>query len=69
MDGFEVLAAVRNDPRIQTVPIVLLTSRQQESDIVRGFGLGADDYIIKPFSPMELMARIRRLLRSGEHAA
>jgi DNA-binding response OmpR family regulator len=67
MDGFEVLAAVRNDPRTQAVRIVLLTSRQQESDIVRGFGLGADDYIIKPFSPMELMARIRRLLRTGEH--
>jgi CheY-like chemotaxis protein len=69
LDGFEVLAAVRNEPRTQAVPVVLLTSRQQESDIVRGFGLGADDYIIKPFSPMELMARVRRLLRSGGHVA
>jgi CheY-like chemotaxis protein len=69
LDGFEVLAAVRNEPRTQAVPIVLLTSRQQESDIVRGFGLGADDYIIKPFSPMELMARLRRLIRSGGHAS
>jgi DNA-binding response OmpR family regulator len=41
----------------------MLTSVQQESDIVRGFGLGADDYIVKPFNPMELLARIKRLVR------
>jgi PleD family two-component response regulator len=68
LDGFEVLAAVRNQAHTQSIPLVLLTSRQQETDIIRGFGLGADDYIVKPFSPMELMARLRRLLRSG-HAA
>jgi PleD family two-component response regulator len=67
LDGFEVLAAVRNQPHTNSVPVVLLTSRQQEADIVRGFGLGADDYIVKPFSPMELMARLRRLLRSSGH--
>jgi two-component system alkaline phosphatase synthesis response regulator PhoP/two-component system response regulator VicR len=67
LDGFEVLAALRNQPRTAGVSVVLLTSRQQEADIVRGFGLGADDYIVKPFSPMELMARLRRLLRNGGH--
>jgi DNA-binding response OmpR family regulator len=41
----------------------MLTARQQEPDIMKGFGLGAADYIVKPFSPMELVARIRRLVR------
>jgi CheY-like chemotaxis protein len=60
MDGYEVLAAIRKEE----IPmrILLLTARQQESDIVRGFTLGADDYVVKPFSPMELVARLKRLL-------
>jgi DNA-binding response OmpR family regulator len=55
-----VLAAIRaeNIP----VRIMLLTARQQESDVIRGFTLGADDYVVKPFSPMELVARIKRLV-------
>ena len=60
MDGYEVLAAVRADGI--PVRIVLLTARQQEHDVVRGFTLGADDYVVKPFSPMELVARLKRLL-------
>jgi len=63
IDGFEVLSTLRNDPATAEIPIVMLTSVQQESDIVRGFGLGADDYVVKPFNPMELLARIRRLVR------
>jgi DNA-binding response OmpR family regulator len=60
-DGFEVLAAVReaNLP----VAVILLTARQREGDILRGFQLGADDYLVKPFNPLELMARMKRLLR------
>lgn len=60
MDGYEVLSAVRaeNIP----VRVLLLTARQQESDVIRGFSLGADDYVVKPFSPMELVARMKRLL-------
>ncbi len=65
MDGFEVLSALRNDPETADIPIVMLTSVQQESDIIRGFGLGADDYVVKPFNPMELLARIKRLVRKG----
>jgi CheY-like chemotaxis protein len=61
MDGFELLSAIRS--RAMPVRVILLTARQQEGDLVRGFGLGADDYVIKPFSPMELMARLKRLLR------
>ena len=62
IDGFEVLSTLRKDPETATIPIIMLTSVQQESDIVRGFGLGADDYVVKPFNPMELLARIRRLV-------
>jgi two-component system cell cycle response regulator DivK len=63
MDGFEVLASIKNDDRTKEIAVVMLTARQQESDIMKGFGLGAADYIVKPFSPMELVARIRRLVR------
>jgi two-component system cell cycle response regulator DivK len=60
MDGFEVLAAIRaeNIP----VRVILLTARQQDDDVLRGFSLGADDYVMKPFNPMELVARLQRLL-------
>jgi DNA-binding response OmpR family regulator len=60
MDGYEVLAAVRREDL--PVRVLLLTARQQESDVIRGFTLGADDYMVKPFSPMELVARLKRLL-------
>jgi len=62
-DGFEVLSALRGDPKTAAVPVLMLTSVQQEADVVRGFRLGADDYVIKPFNPMELLARIKRLAR------
>ena len=61
-NGFEVLSSVRNDPVTRDIRVILLTARQQETDVMRGFGLGADDYVIKPFSPMELIARVKRLL-------
>jgi CheY-like chemotaxis protein len=60
MDGYEVLAAVRQE--MLPVRIILLTARQQESDITRGFTLGADDYVVKPFNPPELLARVKRYL-------
>lgn len=60
MDGYEVLAAVRHD--MLPVRIILLTARQQEADITRGFTLGADDYVVKPFNPPELLARVKRYL-------
>ena len=62
LDGFEVLSAMRNEPALGDVPVIMLTSVQQESDIVRGFALGADDYVVKPFNPMELLARLRRVI-------
>jgi len=62
MDGFELLAFLRAQPAFAEVPIVMLTSLSQEQHVVRGFELGADDYVVKPFSPVELSARVRRLL-------
>jgi diguanylate cyclase (GGDEF)-like protein len=64
LDGFEVLACLRRNAYLAQVPVVMLTAMNREQDIVRGFDLGADDYIVKPFSPAELVARVRRLLRS-----
>ncbi|HEV3330430.1 MAG TPA: response regulator [Bryobacteraceae bacterium] len=60
MDGYEVLAAIRQEQH--STRVLMLTARQQENDILRGFTLGADDYVIKPFSPIELAARLKRLL-------
>jgi CheY-like chemotaxis protein len=62
LDGFQILAALRRDPAMAKVRVMFLTARQSEADILRAFGLGADDYIIKPFSPMEVCARLKRLL-------
>lgn len=62
LDGYEVLASLKNDQKTSAIPTILLTSYQQEVDILRGFSLGADDYIVKPFNPIEMVARLRRLL-------
>jgi two-component system KDP operon response regulator KdpE len=60
MDGFEALRHIRE---VSTVPVIMLTVRQGETDKIRGLDLGADDYLAKPFSPPELLSRIRALLR------
>ncbi len=65
-DGYEVLTAIRAE-NLPTL-VVMLSARHQEPDILRGFQLGADDYLIKPFNPLELVARVKRLLRQGVHA-
>jgi two-component system, OmpR family, alkaline phosphatase synthesis response regulator PhoP len=61
-DGFAVLAQMRATDGWRKVPVIMLTARSQERDIVRAFEAGANDYIVKPFLPGELKARIRRLL-------
>lgn len=66
MDGFEVTRRLRD---ISQVPILLLTARTAEGDRIIGLDLGADDYVVKPFSPRELMARVRALLRRRGKAA
>ena len=64
IDGFELLEKLRTHPAWQKVPVIILTSRTREHDAVRALSLGADDYLTKPFSPAELVARIRRRIGS-----
>jgi DNA-binding response OmpR family regulator len=63
LDGTEVCRLIRARPATSTLPIIMLTARTEESDRVLGLDLGADDYITKPFSPRELAARVRAVLR------
>ena len=63
MDGFSVVKRVKNDLRIRHVPIVMLTAKSSETDVVTGLQLGAEDYVTKPFSPRVLVARVRKVLR------
>jgi len=63
IDGFEVLKIIRE---VSTVPVIMLTAKGEEDDRVRGLELGADDYITKPFSPRELVSRVRAVLRRTE---
>ncbi len=62
MDGFEVLSRIKSDPDLAQTRVILLTGCEQEKDILRGFSLGADDYVIKPFNPMELLMRLKRVI-------
>jgi DNA-binding response OmpR family regulator len=66
LDGFDVTRALRKE---SNVPIIMLTARGEESDKLIGLELGADDYIVKPFSPKELVARVRAVLRRFENAS
>ena len=66
LDGFQVLTALKSAPETRRIPVLLLTARRQEADILRGFGLGAEDYVVKPFNPIELVARLKRLFASRE---
>ena len=62
IDGFELIARVRGTPGWAKVPVLMLTSKSQESYVVRAFGAGVDDYVIKPFRPEEFLARVQRLV-------
>ncbi|HEY3231158.1 MAG TPA: response regulator transcription factor [Roseiflexaceae bacterium] len=66
MDGLDVARALREDPATRALPIIMLTARVEEADKLIGLELGADDYITKPFSPRELVARVRAVLRRAE---
>ena len=63
VDGLEICRSVRSDPRTAAIPIIMLTARAEESERIVGLEIGADDYVAKPFSPNELVARVRALLR------
>ncbi len=61
-DGFEVINGLREDPATRGIPVIVLSVKDREEDVVKALKLGADDYMTKPFSTQELLARIRKLL-------
>jgi len=63
MNGWEVCRKIREDPLYKHLPIIMLTVRKSKTDQLRGFNLGGDEYITKPFSPTELIARVKTVLR------
>ncbi|HMO60145.1 MAG TPA: response regulator transcription factor [Roseiflexaceae bacterium] len=66
LDGLDVARALREDPATRRMPIIMLTARVEEADRLIGLELGADDYVTKPFSPRELVARVRAVLRRSD---
>lgn len=68
MDGLDVCRSLKSDDATKAIPVIMLTAKGEESDIVLGLGIGADDYITKPFSPKELIARVKAVLRRFEPA-
>jgi two-component system alkaline phosphatase synthesis response regulator PhoP len=66
MDGLEVCRELRSDSKTSSVPIIMLTAKTEETDKIVGLELGADDYVTKPFSPKELVARVKAVLRRVE---
>lgn len=63
MDGLEICRQLKNNSKLSHIPIVMVTAKGEESDVVLGLGIGADDYISKPFSPRELIARVKAAIR------
>jgi len=66
MDGFKTIKKIRENKDMQALPVIMCTARGEETDIVAGLELGADDYVVKPYSPRVLAARIRAVLRRKE---
>ena len=69
VDGLEVCRLLKRDARTWAIPVVMLTAKGEEADVVRGLELGADDYVTKPFSPRVLVARIKAVLRRSPRGA
>lgn len=69
VDGLEVCKSLKRDPRTAAVPVLMLTARGEEADRILGLELGADDYIVKPFSPRELVLRVQAILRRAREPA
>ena len=65
MDGIEICRTLKTDPATRSISIIMVTAKGEESDIVLGLGIGADDYVLKPFRPRELIARVKSVLRRG----
>jgi len=69
LNGWEVCRRLKQDAHTRAVPVIMVTGRAEEGDKVLGFEMGADDYITKPFSPRELLARVRAVMRRGKPTA
>jgi two-component system phosphate regulon response regulator PhoB len=65
LDGLELCRRMKEDPVTRPIPVIMVTAKGEESEVVLGLGVGADDYVAKPFSPRELTARVRAVLRRG----
>ena len=65
MDGIEICRTLKTDSKTRSISIIMVTAKGEESDIVLGLGIGADDYVLKPFRPRELIARVKSVLRRG----
>ena len=66
MDGLSVCRQLKSDPIVKDIPVIMISAKGEESDIVIGLEMGADDYLTKPFSPRELLARVKAVLRRGQ---
>ena len=66
VDGLEICKELKSERKTAAIPVIMLTAKAQESDKIVGLELGADDYVTKPFSPRELIARIKAVLRRGK---
>ena len=62
LDGLQLLAQLKNDPRTRDVPVILLSAKAQNAEVEQGLDLGADDYVTKPFDPLELIDRVNAVL-------
>ena len=69
VSGIEVCRRIRRSPETRSLPVIILTARGEETDRVRGLDSGADDYVVKPFSPSELVARLRAVMRRAQPSA
>ncbi len=68
-DGFDVLQDLKHDPGTREIPIIIMSVKDREEEIVKGLTLGAEDYVVKPFNSLELVARVRKILeREGRQA-
>jgi two-component system, OmpR family, alkaline phosphatase synthesis response regulator PhoP len=65
MDGFELLSSIRRDPALESLPVIMLTAKAGDKDVMSGYSRGADMYLTKPFNPAELLAFVKRILQSS----
>ena len=66
MDGFELLSTIRRDPALESLPVIMLTAKAGDKDVMQGYSRGTDMYLTKPFNPAELLAFVKRILQAAE---